>query len=293
MEIPVIDVSQYFEGTRAERDKVAQAVDEACRELGLFTIVGHGIDTGLLETVSDLSRQFFDLSLEEKRRYQSPGGLGYCSIVNAEQALKISAISSGNLKESFNLRPDLKPELWPPLPAGFKPVMQDYYRLMEDFSGRLVQMLATALELPEDYFNDRFQDKASVLRLVNYPVPELEPRPDQYRCEIHSDYGSLTVLLVEDKPGGLEVMDMEEEWHEVEAIPGSLVINIGDIMAEWSGVRWTSSIHRVANPARKDWPESRRQSIIFFHNPTEIRQKVDRYLERCSTLWLTAPEIAE
>ena len=58
-------------------------------------------------------------------------------------------------------------------------------------------------------------------------------------------------------------------------MPGAFIVNIGDMMARWTNDRWVSTLHRVVNPPpRRAVAGSRRQSLVFFHNPNydaEIR----------------------
>lgn len=55
------------------------------------------------------------------------------------------------------------------------------------------------------------------------------------------------------------------EWVDVPAVPGSFVINLGDLMAHWTYDRWVSTMHRVVNPPRERALDSRRMSLVFFH----------------------------
>jgi isopenicillin N synthase-like dioxygenase len=54
---------------------------------------------------------------------------------------------------------------------------------------------------------------------------------------------------------------------DVPIIEGTFVINIGDLMARWTNDSWVSTLHRVANTPLGAGVESRRQSLVFFHNP--------------------------
>ncbi|MFJ9614011.1 2OG-Fe(II) oxygenase family protein [Streptomyces noursei] len=85
---------------------------------------------------------------------------------------------------------------------------------------------------------------------------------------MHTDFGSLTILYQEDDRGGLQVLQVlqgKDDWRDVSAIPGSFVVNIGDLMALWTGGRWVSTLHRVINPERGD--TSSRVTIPFLYLP--------------------------
>ena len=91
--------------------------------------------------------------------------------------------------------------------------------------------------------------------------------PGQLRTGPHTDFGSLTILCVDDAPGGLQVLAPAGEWRDVRPEPGQLVVNLGDMMARWTNDRWRSAVHRVANPPREQAAVSRRQTAGFFLHP--------------------------
>ena len=93
-----------------------------------------------------------------------------------------------------------------------------------------------------------------------YPEPQGEPLPDQLRAGPHTDFGSLTILAVNDAPGGLQVRFPDGAWHDVRPAPGQLVVNLGDMMERWTNDRWKSTVHRVVNPPRDRASGSRRHA---------------------------------
>ena len=131
----------------------------------------------------------------------------------------------------------------------------------------LMAMFALALDLPELFFADKIDRHISRLRVRNYPAPTAPPKPGQLRAGAHCDYGSLTILRTEDKPGGLQVFNHAKEWVDVPFAPDSFIINIGELMARWTNERWRANLHRVVNPPADKAAASRRLSLVFFHNP--------------------------
>jgi isopenicillin N synthase-like dioxygenase len=130
-----------------------------------------------------------------------------------------------------------------------------------------MRIFALALDLPERFFDDKIDRHISMFRVLRYPEQIEPPQPGQLRAGAHSDYGSLTIVKIEDKPGGLQVRNKAGEWVDVPVIPGSFVVNIGDLMMQWTNDRWISTLHRVVNPPRDQAGASRRQSLVFFHQP--------------------------
>ena len=138
---------------------------------------------------------------------------------------------------------------------------------MEELSARLMRLFALGLDLPERFFDDKIDRHISHLQANLYPDQDVPPQLDQLRAGAHSDYGSLTVLRQENKPGGLQVKAADGTWSDVETVPHSFVINIGDLMAYWTNDRWRSTLHRVVNPPREAFGSSARISLVFFHQP--------------------------
>jgi len=284
--VPVIDISPWRDGDPAARRALAAEVDQTCREIGFMVIGGHGVDPGLIDAVETLSRAFFDLPLEEKMRIVRPAPdvtRGYQPFKAEVLARSRGADAAGDLNESLMIGPvdttdapyylaaaagkHFAANLWPERPAGLRQAYESYYRVMDSLAIDLMRLFALALDLPEHYFDASVDRSISRLRVRNYPAPEIAPEPGQLRASAHSDYGSLTILKTEDRPGGLQVLGKDGAWLDVPHLPGCFVVNIGDMLARWTNDRWVSTLHRVVNPPLDRLGESRRQSVVFFQNP--------------------------
>jgi isopenicillin N synthase-like dioxygenase len=168
--------------------------------------------------------------------------------------------------------------LWPTQPAEFRPVVEEYYRSVERLAAAIMRIFALALDLDEHFFADKMDRAVNLLRLVRYPEQKTQPLAGQLRSGEHTDYGTLTILLAEDKPGGLQVRLRDSTWIDVHPVPGSFVINIGDLMMQWTNDHWLSNLHRVTNPP-PEFSHVPRLSIVFFQKPNydaEIRC-IDKY----------------
>ena len=239
----------------------------------------------VIDAVWAKARAFFDLPLAAKLAARAPyPGYPYGYLPPQAEALakSRSVDTPPDLKESFNggplaappglADPDAlgfcyAPTIWPGEPAGFVEAWQAYYRAMEGLAARIMQVFAVALDLDEDFFAPFIDQPISALRALNYPEPKAPPLPGQLRAGAHSDYGSLTILLPEAAPGGLEILAPDGAWRPVPPVPGAFIINIGDLMARWTNDRWVSTLHRVVNPPADAKGSVRRQSLAFFHQP--------------------------
>ncbi len=277
--IQIIDISPYGRGTAEGKEAVAQQVDQICQETGFMVITGHGVSEQLILDMHEMARSFFQLPMEQKLAVQAPAGrgLGY-------EPVGAGALESGtppDLKEAFDMGPvrtqgleeyyqgsprSFELDLWPESPVGMQELFTRYYLCMEELAVTLMRIFALALDLPEDTFDDKIDKHMTTMRVMSYPPQEQDPLPGQLRGGAHTDWGSLTILNTTEAPVGLQVFHRQQGWINVPAIPGTFIVNIGDLMAQWTNDRWVSTLHRVANPPR-ELAHIIRQSLIFFHQP--------------------------
>jgi isopenicillin N synthase-like dioxygenase len=264
MAVPVIDIS-------GDRAKVVDEVERACREIGFLSVVGHGVPEELVAATAAAGRSFFDLPDEEKRTLaegDAVAGLpAYRPLRSERLAASLGRATPGDLKESLDWGPAVPGYGWPDRPSELRGLFEDYHAALSGLGERLRRLFALALGLEEDWFADTFQDHSSSMRVINYPAPEVEPEPGQLRAGAHTDYGCMTILRTEESAGGLQVQTRDGEWLDVHAVPGSFVVNLGDMMARWTNDRWMATLHRVAVPPADARSGSRRQTIVFFHDP--------------------------
>jgi isopenicillin N synthase-like dioxygenase len=285
--VPVIDIAPYFTGSVADKQKVAEEIGRACREIGFYIVVGHGIDPALIDQVDRVARAFFDRPFDEKMKLhigKEPGAAGYSAMGDRALAYTRGQKSPPDLNESFQAAkidadhndpyyqtPEAKnlvpPNRWPENPPDLKHVFGQYYVKMGDLARDLLRLSALALTLPEHYFDDKVDRHIGRLMLRLYPEQKTRPLPGQLRAGAHTDYGTVTILRPGDSVGGLQIADPNGQWHDVPMIANSFVINQGDLMARWTNDRWISTLHRVVNPPEDAHGGNRRLSIVFFHHP--------------------------
>lgn len=290
LDVPVIDIAPFRLGGEPEKRTIAEAVDRACRDIGFLVIAGHGIDPALVERTRAVSRAFFARPLDEKQRVARPAphiARGYIGLHDESLARSRDPLAYGSdLNESLMIGPvgppppqvsasggsHFAPNLWPERPAELREVWTTYYRAMGELAAIVMRIFAVALQLPEGFFDDKIDHHISRLRVRHYPPQPVPPAPGQIRAGAHSDYGSLTLLATEDKPGGLQVCNAAGQWRDVPIVPGTYIVNIGDLMARWTNDRWVSTLHRVVNPPVDADGDTSRVSLVFFHNPNHDAQ---------------------
>ena len=284
--IDVIDIGPYLAGDPAGTRAVVRAVRAACERIGFLVIAGHGVPDALVRRVFAVSMAFFALPLAEKLAVRSddPGiPRGYSALASKSLGRTYGLDTPPDLREQFFIGPlddraahfqrfpgaakVYAPNMWPKRPTELREVFTAYYRAQERLARDLMRIFALALELPEAWFDGAIDRHFSTCPSNLYPEPSGEPLPGQLRTGPHTDFGSLTILAVNDAPGGLQVLFPDGAWHDVRPAPGHFVVNLGDMMGRWTNDRWKSTVHRVVNPPREQATGSRRQTVGFFLHP--------------------------
>ena len=249
---------------------VALAWDTAMREFGFAIVSGHGISEEQMNGVYDRAQDFFARPLNEKMKLcfgDMLSGQGYLPLGNETVGRARDSGSRPDLCESlsFSNTPGARANLWPDAPQ-FRATVEAYMRAAETLARGLIRLSAVALALPEDYFAPFFTAMTSDLRCVLYPNQAMPPEKGQLRYGPHTDFSGFTILRQDSAPGGLEVKT-RDGWTPVRPMPGTLVINAGDLIQRWTNDVWVSNIHRVVNPPRDQASGTRRLSIVLFTGP--------------------------
>lgn len=287
MTVPVIDLTPWRDAS--DRGSVAAAVGRACRDIGFLVVAGHGVPDPVVEAARAASLAFFRLPAAVKAKYAPTSAVyrGYAPLYAEALSASLDNPTPPDLKEAYNMGPVdpapaglsaedaahfFAPNFWPAEVPALGPALEAYYRAMSGLASELMRIFAVALDLPPYWFDDKINHHITNLSALYYPAPSQSPLPGQLRAGAHSDYGSLTILQRDTAPGGLEVL-LDGAWFKVPDVPGAFVVNLGDLMADWTGGAWRSTMHRVGLPPM-DVP-SERLSIAFFHQPN-AEARIDR-----------------
>lgn len=115
--------------------------------------------------------------------------------------------------------------------------MEEYFAAVHGLAGQVTHAVATALELPEDYFDAWFTTPMVIMSPLHYPPQKTSRGQEIDESRIgagaHSDYGCLALLAQDDK-GGLQVRNTAGRWIDASPVPGTFVVNVGDMLARWT-----------------------------------------------------------
>lgn len=279
--VPLVDIDPFLNGSDADRDAVARRVDAACRDSGFLMVTGHGVPVELMARYEKHLTDFFALPLEEKQRIgvTRDSNRGYRGRDATALAHSRGDYTPPDLMERFTTgRTDIpaddyhrarahnhfQPNRWPADP-DFAQTAIAYYAAMERLAADLMRVFARALDLQEDHFVPFCDRHISHLVANYYPDRTQAAAAGQFRAGAHTDFGALTLLHPARSPRGLQVQTADGGWEDVVHVPGSFIVNIGDLMARWTNDRWVSTMHRVVPPASA----GDRMSIAFFLQPND------------------------
>jgi isopenicillin N synthase-like dioxygenase len=272
--IPTIDLAAWRDGDAA----IGPAVDAALQEAGFLLVTGHGVDEALRNDVRAAARRFFALPPEVKAKYSVRiGGRGWLP-PGVEANGQVEGVETPpDLKESFAIGPEtptgdaavddvwFPPNVWPAEVPELRVAAERYLAAMTAVSRDLLELCASALGLPLDALTSLAGNPTWTFNINRYPpLTEVgEPAPGQYRIGPHTDFGTVTVLDREPGAGGLQVDIGDTGWADAPYDPAALTVNIGDLLAHWTGLRWRSGRHRVL-PPQPGSPHEELVSLVFF-----------------------------
>jgi isopenicillin N synthase-like dioxygenase len=159
--------------------------------------------------------------------------------------------------------------VWVDEVPGFNEVGVQSYRAFEVTGSHLLRAIALYLKLPENYFDPKIHNGNSILRAIHYPPITGDPK-SAIRAEQHEDINLIT-LLVGASADGLEILTKQNDWVPVTALPGQIVVNVGDMLQRLTNDVLRSTTHRVVNPPRELWGTSRFSIPFFLHPRSDMR----------------------
>ncbi len=284
-QIPSVDLRDFLSGEPERKQKFVNEIGKAYEEIGFVALKGHFLNDQLVDELYGEVKQFFDLPVETKQKYEIPGIGGQRGYVGfGKETAK--GFKKGDLKEFWHFGQYLEEgsKYATEYPDNvevaenpkFNVVGKEAYQMLEKTGVYVLRALALYLNLDEFYFDKYVAEGNSILRPIHYPPITQEP-DNAVRAAAHGDINLIT-LLMGAQGKGLQVMNHEGEWIDAIAQPDELMINVGDMLSRHTNNKLKSTIHQVVNPPREFWGTSR-YSIPFFMHP--VSEMPLNALENC------------
>jgi isopenicillin N synthase-like dioxygenase len=275
--IPVIDYGPYFAGEPGALRRLAEDVRHACENIGFFYALNHGVPQDIIDRGFAASRRFHALPMADKLKLRlNQNNIGYMPMnASVQAASTVHKATKPNQNESFFISHDRAanhPDVlagtplrgrnqWPDSLPGLREDMNAYFHALSAMCDRMLPAFAVALDMPSDFFKPFFADEGHAnLRFLHYP-PQEDRSENTFGTAPHTDNSFMTALARTDVPG-LAIRLPSGEWFPPPVIPGTFLVNLGNIMRRWSNNRFLSTPHGVINESGTD-----RYSIAYFHSP--------------------------
>ena len=283
--IPSVDLKDFMSDDSNRKQKFIDAIGKAYQDIGFVALKGHFLEDDLVDKLYNEVKNFFNLPLAIKKRYEIPGiggQRGYVSFGKESAKGK----KEGDLKEFWHFgqyveNDEVRKKEYPENVevkelADFNSIGKTTYRMLEKTAKYVLRALALHLNLEETYFDEYIHNGNSILRPIHYP-PIIEEPKNAVRAAAHGDINLIT-LLMGAQGRGLQVQRHDGEWLDAIAEPDELMINVGDMLSRHTNNKLKSTIHRVVNPPRELWGTSRYSIPFFMHPISEMKLNV---LESC------------
>ena len=266
--VPVLDLRRLD----AEPDGFVAEAGAAYREFGFCGFRNHGVPDAVTDAAYAAIHRFFALPAAIKLQYRSVDGgqRGYTPL-GTERARDNPVPDlkefwhTGREMAGDNPWPEvMRPNVWPAEVPEFRDAVLALYRQLDGLGRRILGVIAQSLGLGVDAFDAAANRGNSILRAIHYP-PVADQDTPAVRAARHEDINLIT-LLIGSSEAGLEILARDGSWVPVTSIPGTIVVNVGDIMKRLTNHVLPSTPHRVVNPPGEAARRSR-YSIPFFMHP--------------------------
>lgn len=283
--IPSVDLRDFISEDPNRKQAFVNAIGKAYEDIGFVALKGHFLDDTLVDNLYSEVKNFFDLPVAIKQKYEIPeiaGQRGYVSFGKEsakgkkEGDLKefwhFGQYVDANEKEKYGYPDNVVVEELP----KFNEIGKQTYQMLEKTAKYVLRALALHLGLEETYFDNYIENGNSILRPIHYPPIKEEPKA-AVRAAAHGDINLIT-LLMGAQGRGLQVQNHKGEWLDAIAQPDELMINVGDMLSRHTNNKLKSTIHRVVNPPKELWGTSRYSIPFFMHPISDMKLNV---LENC------------
>ncbi|KAI3510582.1 hypothetical protein L1887_17690 [Cichorium endivia] len=257
LQVPVLDLAKLVDPQYQELE--LQKLHDACKNWGMFQLIGHGVSDESIKNMHIKAENFFDLTPEEKKQYaQKPGsleGYGQAFVISQDQKLEwcdmifLKAIPKNTRKLEF----------WP---HNFRDALDTYSNDMRKSAASIIGFIAMGLGLDAKTFSKAFEGGNYDVRMNCYP-----PCPEPERVigiSSHADISAITLLTDCGQIPGLQVLK-DGQWVFIQPITDAIVVNMGIIMEVVSNGIYKAPYHRAAVNRQKD-----RFSIATFCHPEKM-----------------------
>lgn len=272
-QVPELSLLSYVNGSQNDQVTFVNQVLTGLKEYGFIVLTDHTIEQEKVDRAYSYVQKFFALDEETKMKYYDKkiaGQRGYTPF-KREHAKNNP---NPDLKEFWHVGRELEPSsqyynvypknMWPDKEiAEFKKAFLDLYNSMDATAKVMLEAIGKGLDVPSNYFSEMIHDGNSILRTIHYPPTEGQDTVNSIRAAAHEDINLIT-MLVGATASGLQLLDRDGTWLDVDSKPGQIVVDTGDMMSRITNDVLPATTHRVINP---DESSEARYSMPYFVHP--------------------------
>lgn len=270
--VPELSLLDFINGESLERNRFIDNLFSGIKDYGFIILTDHNVDQSTIDASYSAVNKFFSLPEDVKKQYVSPQGGGQRGYTpfGLEHAKDNPHM---DLKEFYHVGREVSADhrfakyypnnIWPEEIDEFKKNLTNIYDSLDQTSVHLLDALGIALDVPKNYFRDMIDTGNSILRAIHYPPVGEAPPAGSIRAAAHGDINLITILMGA-TASGLQLLDRDDQWLDVDTKPGQLVVDSGDMMSRITNEVIPATIHRVINPSES---KEARFSMPFFVHP--------------------------
>ena len=242
-----------------------QDFESSLKHSGFAVLEDHPISKELINDVYNEWMKFFNNTLKIDYLYDEVKQDGFFPYLT-ENA---KGSPTKDLKEFYHIFS------WGRLPEFIGPSTLELFNSLTDMASTLLgwvdscthEKVQNAFSMP---LNEMIKDSQSnLLRVIHYPPITGNEEPSSIRAAAHEDINLLTMLVAGTEPG-LQVLDLNNQWHDVSCDPNTIIVNSGDMLKMASNQYYPSTTHRVVNP-ESSANRSRYSMPLFLHPRDDVK----------------------
>lgn len=239
---------------------------ESLKKTGFAVLANHPLNRALIDKIYVDWANYFASDDKYHDQFNKETQDGYFPV-------SISETAKGNnikdLKEFFHVYP------WGKYPSHMSKDTLDLYQQLNKLAQELLGWIES---YTPTHISAQFSTPLSkmvvdsprtLLRILNYPALTGKEEEGAIRAAAHEDINLIT-LLPAATTTGLQVKDIAGNWHDVSCDPGTIVVNIGDMLQLCSKNYYRSTTHQVINPTGDAAKQPRLSMPLFLHPRDEV-----------------------
>ena len=269
--IPVIDFTGLAADDPAVYKATALSMRKGFEDFGFIYLHHHDVPQSVVDELFAQSVAFFNLPQAAKTAaggYRGPGLSGLDPSKPTDVKERFRAPYDSNLPAGY----------WPEGLPNFREAISAFHEAGLSVLRQVMHGVALSLGLPEESFDAAHESHSGAVMLLHYP-PITEPLlPGQLRSGAHTDFGTMTLLFHHGSAEGLEILRPNGAWLHAPSVPGTAIVNVGDLLTRWTNGQLRSVLHRVVL-AKTAAAQCSRYSATLFYEPRH--EVVIRCLEPC------------